>query len=104
MAVHEVVDVVAMRDHLMSTTHAVDMVLLMRSTFVTRRTIFWVRLANFNLMVVYVIAMSVVHVAIVKVISMTVVFNSSVAALRTVLVAMRTRMLPVSLGHRLSPS
>jgi hypothetical protein len=97
--VHQVIDMVAVRDGLMAACRTVHMAFLVGSAVVIGRAILGIPSAHVNLVVVHVIAVSMMQVAIVKVIRMTVVFYRCMPAVRAMFVSMSALMLPVSLGH-----
>ena len=78
MAIHQVINMVAMRHGFVAAVGTVSVGLPMGSAAVVRRAFLRIRSGDLNLMVVHMIAVSVMQVAIVKIIGVTVVFHGSV--------------------------
>lgn len=103
MAIHQVIDMIAMRYRLVPAVRTVSVRLLMGRATVVRRAFLRIRRGYFNLMVVHMIAVSVMQVAIVKIIGVAVVFHGNVPAVWAMHVAVGPRVLLVSLTHCFSP-
>jgi hypothetical protein len=80
MAIHQVINMVAMRHGFVAAVSTVSVGLLMGRAAVVRRTLLRIRRGHLNLMVVHMIAVSVMQVAIVKIIGVAVVFHRDVPA------------------------
>ena len=78
MAIHQVINMVAMRHGFVAAVGTVSVGLPMGSAAVVRRAFLRIRSGDLNLMVVHMIAVSVMQVAIVKIIGVAVVFHGSV--------------------------
>ncbi|EWH01424.1 hypothetical protein Q427_14160 [Halomonas sp. BC04] len=88
MAIHQVVDMVAVGHRLMAAPGTVDMVWVMPLALVARRAAIRVGVTDLDHMLVDMILMGMMQMPIVKVVDMAVVFDSRVAAARAVLVIM----------------
>ncbi|MGE0035792.1 MAG: hypothetical protein AB7S93_09175 [Xanthobacteraceae bacterium] len=94
-AVHEVIDMITVRDRLVTAARPVGMVPAMNFRRAMRR----VRAVNGDHMLVNVIAVHVVQVAVVKIVDMAIVPDCSVSAPRTVLVRMVGMLLFATSRH-----
>ena len=99
VAIHQVIDMIAVRHGLVATVGPVSVRLLMGGTTVVRSAFLWIRRGHFDLVVVYMVAVTVVQVAIVKIIGVAIVFHGGVPAVWAMLVAVGPRVLLVSLSH-----
>ena len=86
MIVHQVINVVAVRNRLMAAVRAVLVTLLVRSTFMVRRAGRRVRRADRQGMFLDLAAILVVQVAVVQVIDVSIVLDGRVPAVGAVLV------------------
>lgn len=77
----EIVDVVAMRDRLVTAARPMDVTFAMTSALMVRRTLLRVRIRHGNSVIVVVIAVRVVQVAVMKKVDMALVLNRHVAAI-----------------------
>jgi hypothetical protein len=102
MAIHQVINMVAMRHGFVAAVGTMS-VRLLGGTAIVRSTFLRVRCAHFNLMIVHMIAVGVMQVAIVKIIGVAVVLHGGVPAVWAMHVAMGSRMFLVSVGHCFSP-
>jgi hypothetical protein len=103
MAIHQVIDMIAMRHGFVPAVSTVSVLLLMSRAAVVRRAFLRIRRGNLDLMVVHMIALSVMQVAIVKIIGVAVVFHGRVSAVWAMYVAVGPGVLFVSLTHGFSP-
>jgi hypothetical protein len=103
MAIHQVINMVAMRHGFVSAVGTVSVGLLMAGAAVVRRAFLRIRRSHLNLMVVHMIAVTVMQVAIVKVIGVAVVFHGGVSAVWAVPVAVISRVFLVSVSHCFPP-
>jgi hypothetical protein len=103
MAIHKVIDVIAMRHGFVAAVSTVSMRLLMGRTAVVRSAFLGIRRSHLDLMVVHMIAVSVMQVTIVKIVGVAIVFHGSVPAIWSMHVAVGSRVLLVSLTHCFSP-
>ena len=99
VAIHQVIDMIAVRHGLVATVGPVSVRLLMGGTTVVRSAFLWIRRGHFDLVVVYMVAVTVVQVAIVKIIGVAIVFHGGVPAVWAMLVAVGPRVLLVRLSH-----
>ena len=97
-AIHQVVDVVAMGHGFMAAVRAVDMVGCMAGTLAMGALV-GVGGADFDDVLVHVIAMHVVQVAVVEIVDVAVVLDGGVSAIRPMLVAVVGVMLVAAGGH-----
>lgn len=81
MAMHQVINMVAMRHGFVAAVGTVSVGLLMSGAVVVRRAFFRIRRGYFDLVVVDMIAVSIMQVAIVKIIGVAVVFHGGVPAI-----------------------
>jgi len=102
MAIHQVINMVAMRHGFVAAVGAMS-VRLLGGTAIVRSAFLRVRCAHFNLMIVHMIAVGVMQVAIVKIIGVAVVLHGGVPAVWAMHVAMSPRMFLVSVSHCFSP-
>ena len=102
MAIHKVVDVIAMRRCLVAAVRTMVVPLLMRAAVVVRCAAGWVGCADQNRVFVHMIAVCVVQVAIVKIVRVAIMVHGSVATFLAVFVAVLTFVFSVSSAHCLS--
>lgn len=88
MIIDEIVGVVPVRHLFVTAVRSVDMVLLVAAAFVSWGAVGWIGLAYFYTMFVHLIALNVMHMAIMKVVGVAVVLYRSVAATRFMSVVM----------------
>ena len=91
VAGHQIVDVIAMRDLLVTAIGTVNMAGRMCAAIVLRCAALRVTPAGGDLVIVDVIAVLMVHVAIVKVVGVSIVAHGDMSAVRTVRVGMALR-------------
>lgn len=103
VAVDEVVDMVAVRYCFMAATWAVYMAGVVAAAFVLGSASIWVLGADFNDVLVDMVAVRVMEVAIVQVIDVVAVFDGGVAAVFAVLVVMMVVVGKVAVAHGFSP-
>jgi len=103
VAIHQVIDMFAMRYGLVTAIRAVNVLLRMGGAAVVRCAFLRIRGRHLNPVVVHMIAVLVMQVAIVKIIGVAVVLYGGVPAAWAVLVAVRPGMLPVNVSHSFSP-
>jgi len=99
MAIHQIINVVAMRNGFVAAIGTVSVGLLKGCTAVDRRTFVRIRSCHLNVMVVHMIAVNVMQMAIMKIISVAVVFHCGVPAVCAMHVAVSPRVLLVSVSH-----
>jgi hypothetical protein len=99
MAIHQVINMVAMRHGFVAAVSTVSVGLLMGCAVVVRRAFLRIRRGHLNLMIIHMIAVSVMQVAIVKIIGVAVVFHGDVPAVWAMHVAVGPRVLLVSITH-----
>ena len=80
MAIHQVINMVAMRHGFVAAIGTVSVGLLIGGAALVWRTFLRIRRSHLNLMVIHMITVSVMQVAIVKIISVAVVFHGGVPA------------------------
>ena len=80
MAIHQVINMVAMRHGFVAAISTVSVGLLIGGAALVWRTFLRIRRSHLNLMVIHMITVSVMQVAIVKIISVAVVFHGGVPA------------------------
>jgi hypothetical protein len=102
-AVHQVVNMIAMRHGFVAAVSTVSVRLFMGLATVVRRAFLRIRRGHLDPMLVHMIAVSEVQVAIVKIIGVVLMFHGSVPAVRAMDVAVGPRVLLVSLTHGFSP-
>ena len=90
VAIHEVIDMIAVRHGFVAAVRTVSVLLLMGRTIVVRCAFLRIRRGHLDLMVVHMIAVSAMQVAIVKIIRVAIVLHSRVATIRAMLVAVST--------------
>ena len=90
VAIHQVIDVTPVWHGLVATVRAMNVRLIVPRAAVSWRTFLGIHSVYFNPVVVHMIAMRVVQVAIVKIVRVTIVLHSRMAAIRPMLVAVRT--------------
>ena len=101
MAVHKVINVVAMGHRLMATGRPVNMRLLMSGAVVSWRAFVRIRRVHLDAVFVHMPIMQMVQVSIVKIIRVAIVLHSYMTTIRAMLVAVSPGMLLVSLRHGL---
>ena len=79
VAVDDVVDVVAVRDRLVTTTGAVHVIFVVTSAAVSRCTAVGVCVGHIESMFVYMVPVGVVEVAIMQIVDVVAVFNGGVS-------------------------
>jgi hypothetical protein len=99
MAIHQVINVVAMRNGFVAAVRTVSVGFLMGCTAVVRRTFVRIRSCHLNVMVVHMIAVSVMQMAIMKIIGVAGVFHCGVPAVCAMHMAVSPRVLLVSVSH-----
>ena len=99
MAIHQVINMVAMRNGFVAAVGAVGVGLLLGATAVVRRAIIRIRGGHLNVMVVHMIAVNVMQMAIMKIIGVAVVFHCGVPAVWAMDVAVIARVFLVSVSH-----
>jgi hypothetical protein len=87
MAVHQVIDMVAMRHGFVAAVSAVNVCLLMGRAVVVRRAFLGIRRGHLDLMVFHTITVSVMQVAIVQIIGVAIVFHGGMPAVWAMYVA-----------------
>ena len=80
MAIHQVINMVAMRHGFVAAIGTVSVGLRIGGAALVWRTFLRIRRSHLNLMVIHMITVSVMQVAIVKIISVAVVFHGGVPA------------------------
>ena len=103
VAIHKVVDVIAMRRRRMAAVPAVNMALLMGAALVVRCAPGGIGGADRNCVFVHMIAVRVVQVSIVEIIGVAVVLYSSMATFAAMLVVVVAVVHSVNFAHCLSP-
>ena len=103
MAVHQVINMIAMRHGFVAAVGTVSVLLLMSRAIVVRRAFLRIRRGHLNLMVVHMVAVSVMQMAIVKIIRVAIVFHGNVPAVWAMYVAVGPRVLLVRFTHCFSP-
>jgi hypothetical protein len=88
VAAHQVICVIAVRNSLVTAVRAVNMALLVSAAIVLRSALVRIGAARTDLVIINVIAMNIVHMAIMKVIGVAVVAHRGMSALWTVRVGM----------------
>ena len=88
MPIDDVVDVVPMRDRFMATAGPVNMIWIVPAALVFWRTSVRVLFGNVEAMLIYVIAMNVMEMSVMKVIDVVAMPNCCVSTARTMLVVM----------------
>jgi hypothetical protein len=101
VAVDQVIHVISMRHSFMAAVRAVSVLLVVSRTLMTRRALLRIGRVHLNAMVIYMVAMWVMQVTVVKIIGMSVVFYSRMAAIWAMMVAVISRMLMMSFRHGL---
>jgi len=100
MTVDKIVDMVAVRNWLVSATRSVDMAAVVPRAGVARRAAVWVDVRYFQCMLFDgPVSVHVVHMAVVQVIDVIAVLDRGVSAIRAVLVI----MVFVNVSHRIVP-
>jgi hypothetical protein len=99
MAIHQVINMVAMRHGFVAAIGTVSVGLLIGGAALVWRTFLRIRRSHLNLMVIHMITVSVMQVAIVKIISVAVVFHGGVPAVWAMHVAVSPWVLLVSVSH-----
>jgi hypothetical protein len=99
MAVHEVVDVVAVRHRFVAAAGAMDVTLRMAAAVVLGRTVGRVLLGHIDGVLLHLASFRVVQVAVVQIIDVVAVLDRGVAAAFAVVVIVIVMMLT----HRLAP-
>jgi hypothetical protein len=87
VAVDQVIHVISMRHSFMAAVRAVSVLLVVSRTLMTRRALLRIGRVHLNAMVIYMVAMWVMQVTVVKIIGMSVVFYSRMAAIWAMMVA-----------------
>jgi hypothetical protein len=100
VTVDQIVDVVAMWHSLVTAPGAMNVVGRMRTAVVAWRALVGIVRADFELVLVYVIAMRMVQVAIVKIIDVIAMLDSGVAAVCAMLMIVSGVMWLVASAHR----
>jgi hypothetical protein len=86
VAIDEIIHVVAVWNHLVSTSGSMDMILAVSGTLVIRRASCWIRSGDFNHMFGnFAVRLLVMQVAIVKIVHVPVMLDGGMAALVAVL-------------------
>jgi hypothetical protein len=88
MAVHQVIDMVAMRHGLMTAIWSMYMICRVAVTLVSRRAAIRIEVVHRQAVLVDVIAMHMVQVTIVQIVNMAIVLNRRMATARLVLMVM----------------
>lgn len=99
MAVHQVIRVIPVRYRLVAAFGAVSMRLLMSRAGVIWRASVRIHRVHFNTVIFDGIAVRMVQMTIVEIIRVAIVFDSRMATVRAMLVAMSVCMLLVSITH-----
>jgi len=99
MAIHQVINVVAMRNGFVAAVGTVSVGLLIGCTAVDRRTFVRIRSCHLNVMVVHMITVNVMQMAIMKIIGVAAVFHCGVPAVWPMHVVVSPRVLLVSVSH-----
>jgi hypothetical protein len=99
MAIHEIVDVIAMGHCFVTTVFAMLVGFLVARATVVRRTFVRIRRCHLNAVIVDVVAVNMMKVAIMQVIGVVIVFHCRMTTTGAMLVVMGSRMLGVRLRH-----
>jgi hypothetical protein len=99
MAVHKVIDMIAMRYRLVTAVRAVNVSSLMPITVVVRRAVSRIAGADLNPVFLHPIAVGMMQVAIVKIISVAVVLDCRMTASLAMRMAVCTLVFPVKIAH-----
>lgn len=99
VAVDKVVDVIAVRHRFVTAARSVHMARFVATTVVVRRATIRIFRADFDLVFVYMVAMRMVQMAIMKIIYVVAVLDCGVSAARAMLMVMVSMMRFIACGH-----
>ena len=84
MAIHQIIDMIAVRHRLVTAARAMDMAWLMTSATMVRRASIWVCRGHLDDMFIDMVAFDMLQMTILKVVNMTTVTYGDVPAIRAV--------------------